>query len=62
MLPSLKNDKDGSLRICIPKKSPGRYRKSTWLPAPDEPIYLDMLLHCPKTTPPSILPPGEGTW
>jgi hypothetical protein len=26
------------------------------------PIYLAMRLHWPKETPPSILPPGEGTW
>ena len=33
-----------------------------WLPAPDGPIYLVMRLYWPKTTPPSILPAGEGTW
>jgi len=30
--------------------------------AADGPIYLVMRLHWPKDTPPSILPPGEGTW
>lgn len=32
------------------------------LPAPDGPIYMVMRLYWPKNTPPSILPPGEGTW
>jgi hypothetical protein len=32
------------------------------LPAPDGPIYLVMRLYWPKATPPSILPPGKGTW
>jgi len=32
------------------------------LPAPDGPIYLVMRLYWPKTEPPSILPPGEGSW
>ncbi len=31
-------------------------------PAPNGPIYLVMRLHWPKTVPPSILQPGEGTW
>jgi hypothetical protein len=25
-------------------------------------LFLVMRLYWPKTTPPSILPPGEGTW
>ena len=32
------------------------------LPAPNGPIYLVMRLYWPKRPPPSILPPGEGTW
>jgi hypothetical protein len=31
-------------------------------PAPNGPIYLVMRLYWPTDTPPSILPPGEGTW
>jgi hypothetical protein len=34
------------------------YRASVADPA----IYLVMRLYWPKTTPPSILPAGEGTW
>jgi hypothetical protein len=37
-------------------------KESNWLPAPDGPIYLILRLYWPKTEPPSILPPGEGTW
>ena len=62
MLPSLKKAPDGSLTLYIQKDSPGTERESNWLPAPNGPIYLVMRLYWPKTQPPSILPPGEGTW
>jgi len=62
MLPSMKTAADGALTIYIQKDSPGADKESNWLPAPDGPIYLVMRLYWPKTTPPSILPPGEGTW
>jgi hypothetical protein len=62
MLPSMKTDADGSLTLYIQKDSPGADKESNWLPAPDDPIYLVMRLYWPKMTPPSILPPGEGTW
>jgi len=62
MLPSLKKNPDGSLTLYIQKDSPGKARESNWLPAPDGPIYLVMRLYWPKTEPPSILPPGKGTW
>ena len=62
MLPNLKKNADGSLTLYIQKDSPGKARKSNWLPAPNGPIYLVMRLYWPKTTPPSILPPGEGAW
>lgn len=62
MLPNLKKIKDGSLTIYIQNKSPGKDKESNWLPAPNDLIYLVMRLYWPKTTPPSILPPGEGTW
>ena len=62
MLPNLQKNRDGSLTIYIQKDSPGANKKSNWLPAPDGPIYLVMRLYWPKTGPPSILPPGEGTW
>ena len=62
MLPNLKKNDDGSLTLYIQKDSPGKDKESNWLPAPNGPIYLVMRLYWPKETPPSILPPGEGTW
>jgi hypothetical protein len=62
MLPTMKKNPDGSLTIYIQKEAPSADRKSNWLPAPDGPIFLVMRLYWPKETPPSILPPGEGTW
>jgi len=62
MLPSMKTNADGSLTLYIQNKSPGTDKESNWLPAPNGPIYLVMRLYWPKTTPPSILPVGEGTW
>ena len=61
MLPSMKN-KDGSVTMYIQKDAPSADKKSNWLPAPNGPIYMVMRLYWPKETPPSILPPGEGTW
>jgi len=62
MLPNMKKNSDGSLTLYIQKDSPGKGKEANWLPAPDGPIYLVMRLYWPKTEPPSILPPGEGTW
>ena len=62
MLPDMKKNEDGSLTLYIQKDSPGADKESNWLPAPNGPIYLVMRLYWPKETPPSILPPGEGTW
>jgi hypothetical protein len=62
MLPRMKKNDDGSLTLYIQKDSPGADKESNWLPAPDGPIYLVMRLYWPRTEPPSVLPPGEGTW
>ena len=62
MLPDMKKNADGSLTLYIQKDSPGKDKESNWLPAPDGPVYLAMRLYWPKTEPPSVLPPGEGTW
>jgi hypothetical protein len=62
MLPGMKKNADGSLTLYIQKDSPGKDKEANWLPAPNGPIYLVMRLYWPKTEPPSILPPGEGTW
>jgi len=62
MLSAMKKNKDGSLTLYIQKDSPGKALEANWLPAPNDTIYLVMRLYWPKDTPPSILPPGEGTW
>ena len=62
MLPAMQTNADGSLTLYIQKDSPGADKEANWLPAPNGPIYLVMRLYWPKTTPPSILPAGEGTW
>jgi hypothetical protein len=62
MLPAMKTNADGSLTLYIQKDSPGADKEPNWLPAPDGPIYMVMRLYWPRTEPPSILPPGRGTW
>ena len=62
MLPSMKKNADDSLTLYIQKNSPGQAKESNWLPAPNGPAYLIMRVYSPKDAPPSILPPGEGTW
>jgi hypothetical protein len=62
MLGGMKTNPDGSLTLLIQKDSPGKAKEANWLPAPDGPIYLVMRLYWPRTEPPSILPPGDGTW
>jgi hypothetical protein len=59
MLSNAKKNADGSL--YIQKDSLGADKTSNWLPAPNGPIHLVMRLYWPKETPPSVLPPGEGT-
>ena len=62
MLSGMKRNADGSLTLYIQHKSPGRDKQANWLPSPNGPIYMVMRLYWPKSEPPSILPPGEGTW
>ncbi len=62
MLSAMKKEPDGSLTLYLQKDNPGADKEANWLPAPDGSIYVVMRLYWPKTTPPSILPPGEGTW
>jgi hypothetical protein len=62
MLPGMKKSPNGSLTLYIQKDNPGADKESNWLPAPNDLIYLVMRLYWPKEAPPSILPPGDGTW
>jgi len=62
MMSGMKKNADGSLTLYIQKDSPGKDKEANWLPAPNDTIYLVLRLYWPKTEPPSILPPGEGTW
>jgi hypothetical protein len=62
MLPDMKQNADGSLTLLIQKESPGKENEANWLPAPNGPVYMLLRLYWPKTSQPSILPPGQGTW
>jgi len=62
MLSNMKLDAKGNLIIYIQHTSPGKDKESNWLPAPNGAMYIVMRLYWPKKTPPSILPPGKGTW
>jgi len=62
MLSAMKKNADGSVTLYIQKDSPGQDKEANWLPAPNDTIYLVMRLYWPKDAPPSILPPGKGTW
>src|SRR5258708_22476590 len=62
MLPGMKKNADGSVTLYIQDDNPGPDKESNWFPAPTNLIYLVIHLYWPKTTPPSLLPPGEGTW
>ena len=64
MLSELKMNDDGSLTIYVQRDAPGEDSESNsnWLPAPDGPIYMVLRMYWPNPDPPSVLPPGEGTW
>jgi hypothetical protein len=62
MLPQMKKNADGGATLYIQKDSPGADKEANWLPAPNDLVYLVMRLYWPKAEPPSILPPGQGTW
>ena len=53
---------DGSVDVYLQSESPGKAKEANWLPTPKAKFIPMMRLYWPKTTAPSILPPGEGTW
>jgi hypothetical protein len=56
MLPDLKRNADGSLRLYIQHDSPGKDKESNWLPAPNGDFYMILRLYWPSR---EIL---DGTW
>ena len=42
--------------------APAADKMNNWLPAPKGDFILMMRLYGPNETPPSILPPGKGSW
>jgi hypothetical protein len=55
-------NKDGSLTLYFQNESPGKDKEANWLPAPKGDFILMMRMYWPKTSKPSILPSGKGTW
>ncbi len=53
---------DGSLTLYFQNESPGKDKEANWLPAPKGDFLLMMRMYWPRSKPPSILPPGSGTW
>jgi hypothetical protein len=48
MLPGLKRDADGGLRLYLQHESPGKEREANWLPAPSGEFWLVLRLYWPK--------------
>ena len=61
MLPGFQKNAEGSSTIYIQRRTLTQ-RKKELAAAPNDLIYLVMRIYWPKLTPPSILPPGKGTW
>ncbi|WP_424630287.1 DUF1254 domain-containing protein [Bradyrhizobium sp. SYSU BS000235] len=53
---------DGSLTLYFQNESPGKDKEANWLPAPKGDFLVMMRMYWPRSKPPSILPPGSGTW
>jgi hypothetical protein len=56
MLPDLKREADGGLRLYVQHDTPGRDKESNWLPAPNGPFLVAMRLYWPKRE------ALDGTW
>jgi hypothetical protein len=55
-------DRDGSLTLRIQREPRGAEQQVNWLPAPLGEFVLTLHMLGPRAKPPSILPPGEGSW
>ena len=60
MLKDMDVNADGTYTIYIQNEIPEN--TNNWLPAPAGGLYIVMRLYWPKTSSPSILPIGSGTW
>ena len=56
MLPELKRESDGGIKLYIQNESPGKELESNWLPAPKGPFVLALRLYWPE---PQVL---DGRW
>jgi hypothetical protein len=56
MLPNLKRDADGGVKLYIQHESPGADKEANWLPAPSGPFLAIMRLYWPKQE------ALDGTW
>ena len=52
----------GSLTLHFQNESPGKDKEANWLPAPKGDFILMLRMYWSKATPPTILPPGHGSW
>ena len=48
MLPELKRDADGGVTLYVQNKSPGKAKKTNWLPAPSGPFMMVLRLYWPE--------------
>jgi hypothetical protein len=55
-------DTDGALELFVQNLSPGLDNAPRWLPTPKGGFGLTLRLYTPKSTPPSAMPPGQGSW
>ena len=55
-LPTLKQDADGGVTLCVQHESPGHDKVPNWLPAPKGPFFMVLRLYWPK---PEAL---DGRW
>jgi hypothetical protein len=53
---------DGSLDLHFQQQAPGQNKEVNWVPTPAGNFTLMLRMYWPQQPPPSILPPGRGTW
>jgi hypothetical protein len=53
---------DGSLELYLQREPPGIDKEANWIATPQGNFTVMLRMYWPTETPPSILPPGSGTW